>query len=313
METEKQIKLPVVVSSVEDIASTSIKEKLLGLATWSPHEPCDGPLEISFSEEHQAYLVTIQEGLVNSDRLDEYCARSGIDPLCYIYASRHRSATGQPALLCHVTGNWGDEADLGGSPREVCRSSGALLRTAYLLLLDQKQQNPAELEKFTLNMEVTHHGPTNLESPLVFVELGSSEENWRDPAGSLAVATVIMELLAKIRDANFDLGLLASDLGGVGIGFGGPHYAATFDRVMATSRVAFSHVIPKHQIDASLTKEVIERAIASTVEGVSWFVLDWKGLNADNKDVLMPILAQFSIPVKRTKELEKEFPVDFSA
>ena len=184
METDTMSARPVVVSSVEDIASTSIKEKLLGLATWSPHEPCNGPLEISFSEEHQAYLVTLQEGLVHSDRLDEYCAGSGIEPLCYIYASRHRSATGQPALLCHVTGNWGSEAELGGSPGDVCHSSGALLRLAYLLLLEQKQQDQAGLEKFTINVEVTHHGPTNLQFPLVFVELGSSEDNWRDEAGA---------------------------------------------------------------------------------------------------------------------------------
>ncbi|NMC03702.1 MAG: hypothetical protein GYA24_00755 [Candidatus Lokiarchaeota archaeon] len=301
------MKRPVVVSSLEDIAGQNIKSKLVAIAPWVSQKNESGAKEILYNERLEAHLVTIEEGLVHSDRLDEYCKQAHIEPLAYIYASRHRSETARPALLAHVTGNWGDQADLGGEPRRVCKASGALLRLAFRGLLEQKARNAEALEKFVVDLEVTHHGPTNLQAPLVFVELGSDEPNWRDVAGAEAVARVILDILESIKESGFDLGKLAGDLAGVGIGFGGLHYAQSFERVMAgDSRAALAHVVPKHAI-AALTRDTIELAVENTIEGVSWFVLDWKGLNADQKDVLMPLLAKFpEIPVKRTKDLERD-------
>ncbi|MBN2151019.1 MAG: hypothetical protein JW839_06225 [Candidatus Lokiarchaeota archaeon] len=303
--------LPVVVTSLEDIAGQNIKSRLVEMEAWIQKEHASGAKGLLFCERLNAYLITIEEGLVHSDRLDEYCKQAGIEPLSYIYASRHRSETARPALLAHVTGNWGERAELGGEPRRVCKASGALLRLAYRALLAQKDRHAAELEKFAVNLEVTHHGPTNLQVPLVFVELGSDEPNWRDVAGAEAVARVILELLEAIKGAGFDLGKLAGDLAGVGMGFGGLHYAQSFERVMAGgSRAALAHIVPKHAI-ASITRDTIELATKNTVEGVSWFVLDWKGLNAEQKGVLMPLLAAFpSIPVKRTRDFERESPAD---
>ncbi len=303
------MKLPVVVTSLEDIAGQNIKSRLVQMEPWASKKHESGAKEVLYSDRLKTYLVTIEEGLVHSDRLDEHCARAGIDPLAYIYASRHRSETARPALLAHVTGNWGDQADLGGEPRRVCKASGALLRLAYRGLLGQKVQHAAELEKFVVDLEVTHHGPTNLQAPLVFVELGSDEPNWRDVAGAEAVARVIVELLEAIGTAGFDLDRLAGNLAGVGMGFGGLHYAQSFERVMAgEAGAALAHIVPKHAI-ASLTRDTIELAMKNTVEGVSWFVLDWKGLNAEQKDVLMPLLATFpGIPVKRTRDLERINP-----
>lgn len=301
------MKFPVVVSSIEDIAGTNIKAKLFEQGDWTPVDQESGAKEILYCEKYQAYLVTIEEPLVQGDKLDDYCARAGIEPLAYIFASRHRSETAKPALLAHVTGNWGDQADLGGEPRHVCHASGALLRLAYRALLRQKDLHPAELAKFVVDLEVTHHGPTNLIAPLVFVELGSDEANWNDDAGAAAVAAVIEDLLIAIAENGFDLHELGKDLAGVGIGFGGLHYAQSFERVMADSTAALTHIVPKHAI-VTLTRDVIEQAVNNTFEPISWFVLDWKGLNTEQKDVLFPLLASFSsIPIKRTKELERDF------
>nr|MDO8084668.1 D-aminoacyl-tRNA deacylase [Candidatus Sigynarchaeum springense] len=305
----KGIKLPVVVTSLEDIAGQNIKARLVKMELWVPKEHGSGAKEVLYNERLKAYLVTIEEGLVHSDRLDDYCRKAGIDPLVYVYASRHRSETARPSLLAHVTGNWGDQADLGGEPRRVCKASGAILRLAYRALLGQKERHAAELEKFVVDLEVTHHGPTNLQAPLVFVELGSDETNWRDVAGAEAVARVIIQLLEAISAVGYDLGRLAGDLTGVGMGFGGLHYAQSFERVMASdSRAALAHIVPKHAI-ASLTRDSIDLAMKNTVEGVSWFVLDWKGLNAEQKDVLMPLLASFpDVPMKRTRDFDRECP-----
>ncbi len=300
------MKVPVVVSSLEDIASTSIKTVMLERGGWTSPGG-EGYPEFRRSTRTSALMVTIQEPLVRSDNLDSYCHAEGIDPACYIFASRHRSAAGQPALLAHVPGNWGPEADLGGEPRKVAIASAMLVRMAFLGLLREKERHPAELARFSINIEVTHHGPTSLKHPLVFVELGSQESDWHDQDGASAVATAIESMLDTLHEQKNDLHALAKkEVKGIGIGFGGPHYAATFDRVIATTPVAFSHIVPKHAIE-HLTKETIELAVNNTHEGVDWFVLDWKGLNKEQKDVLMPLLGQFpAIPVKRTKDLERD-------
>ncbi|MHA1680510.1 MAG: D-aminoacyl-tRNA deacylase [Promethearchaeota archaeon] len=303
---------PVIVSSIEDIASGTIKRELIAELQWKPVLNPSGALEILHEDKFDAWLITVEEPLVQADKLDDYCREAGLNPLCYIFISRHKSATGNPALLTHVTGNWGERADLGGNPYQVCRSSSALLRIAFMELISQKEKNQVELEKFAINLEATHHGPTNLQHPLLYVELGSDEVNWNDEAGAKAVLNVVLKLLSALNDAGFNLENLARNrLNGTGIGLGGPHYAATFDRVMRSTNIGFSHVIPKHAI-ATITREVIELAVTNSIEPVSWFVLDWKGLNKAQKDVLLPILETFPIPVKRAKHLEKELmvPID---
>ncbi|MHA1792275.1 MAG: D-aminoacyl-tRNA deacylase, partial [Promethearchaeota archaeon] len=180
----------------------------------------------------------------------------------------------------------------------------------FLELKRQKVLNEIALTDFSINLEVSHHGPTNLKRPLVFMELGSDENYWMNVKGAAAVARSIINVIRYFNKEKIDFTSLSSILpGGVGVGFGGPHYAATFDRVLTNSSIGFSHVVPKHEI-TSLTREVIKKAIERTMEPVSWFALDWKGLNRAQKDYLLPLLESFDIPVKRVKHLEKEYMLD---
>lgn len=300
------MKTPVIVSSTEDIAGTNLKERLVSEWSWQEIENTTKALEVLHSEKHGCFLITLEEPLVESEKLDNYCDALGIDVLCYIYASRHKSESGKPALLTHVTGNWGPRADLGGEPYHVARSSAILLKKAFTTILNEKEKMEEKLPEFSVNYEVTHHGPTNLQAPLIFAELGSDEKNWNHPDGIILVSNVIMMLVEDIKKAGFDLEKLIPDINGIGIGFGGPHYAATFDRVMQKCNVAFSHIAPKYAI-ADINEEMVEMALERTIEKVDWFVLDWKGLNRAQKDVLIPILEKFDIPIKRAKHLVREF------
>ncbi|MHA1370588.1 MAG: D-aminoacyl-tRNA deacylase [Promethearchaeota archaeon] len=300
------MKSTVIVTSIEDIASQNIKSRLLEEFKCKCLDHVDNVLEVLHDKEKNVYIVTIKEPLVESEDLDKYCSENGIEPSCYLFASRHRSETAKPSLLAHVTGNWNSSADLGGSPRDVCVSSGRLLRAAFLSLIKQKDKMESDLDKFSINLEVTHHGPTNLHYPLVFIELGSDEENWRDENGGLAICRVIVDLVDQIGMAGHSLDGLCPDCGGVAIGFGGPHYAATFDRVIRKTGYAFSHLVPKHAI-LDLRPETVQLAIDRTVEPISCFILDWKGLNREQKEILLPMLEKFDIPVKRAKNVIKSF------
>ena len=294
---------PVIVSSREDDAGTTIASQLAGPRRWT-RETTDFARDAATG----AWLVTIDEPLVHATGLDDTCKEVGIEPACYIFASRHKSATGRPSLLAHVTGNWGPDNDLGGDPEQICMASGTLLKLAFIGLRERKAAagQGIDLDEFMVGIEVTHHGPTCLRHPLVFIELGSDKTTWTNEAGAKIVAGTILDLVDSLFRAENDFDALARESGidGVGIGFGGLHYPSTFERVMLAAPVAFSHLVPKHAIGL-LTRETIERAMQRTVEPVSWFALDWKGMNKEHKDHLLPLLDTFDVPVRRTKELAR--------
>ncbi len=43
------------------------------------------------------------------------------------------------------------------------------------------------------SLEVTHHGPTENQTPLFFVEIGSDEEQWRNPSLGELTAEALYE------------------------------------------------------------------------------------------------------------------------
>ncbi|UCD01918.1 MAG: hypothetical protein JSV23_02550, partial [Promethearchaeota archaeon] len=85
------------------------------------------------------------------------------------------------------------------------------------------------------------------------------------------------------------------------IGFGGPHYAPQFQKLISNKNVAISFICPKYFI-RDLNKEMIEQMISNNLEQINYFLIDWKGTNADDKKHLIPLLEEFDIPIKKTKD-----------
>ncbi|MCG2783360.1 MAG: D-aminoacyl-tRNA deacylase, partial [Candidatus Altiarchaeales archaeon] len=96
-----------------------------------------------------------------------YLQKLETSPSFAIVASRHSSKSGTPTLTCHSTGNFGP-AEAGGNPRELGIAPALYLRQA---LLNLKKNPPAGYE---ISLEVTHHGPSSLPFPIMFVEVGST-------------------------------------------------------------------------------------------------------------------------------------------
>jgi len=42
--------------------------------------------------------------------------------------------------------------------------------------------------------------------------------------------------------------------------------------------------------------------INKNAEKIDYFVIDWKGINAQDKNYLIPLLEEFKIPIKKTKD-----------
>ncbi|TFG26163.1 MAG: hypothetical protein EU532_10550, partial [Promethearchaeota archaeon] len=239
----------------------------------------------------EIYLGLTDDPLIylNNLKLDE----SDINPEILIFASRHRSQAQQPAFLIHTTGNWSQDAEFGGNPQEISHSSAILLKSGLLSLVEQAKIS--SLNDFSLDIEVTHHGPTTLEKPLIFMELGSSEKEWEIKSAGNVVALAIIETVFKY------LQLKKEDNQKVAIGFGGTHYAPQFKKLILEKDIAVSFICPKYFVQ-DLTKKMIEQMINKNLEKLDFFIIDWKGTNSADKQHLISLLEQFDIPIRKSKD-----------
>ncbi|MBY8984078.1 MAG: D-aminoacyl-tRNA deacylase [Candidatus Lokiarchaeota archaeon] len=242
-------------------------------------------------EEPEAYLGLTKEPLIflNDLKLEE----SNIKPDFLIFASRHTSKTARPAFLVHTTGNWGKEADFGGDSHALSLTSALLLKAGFSSLIEKEL--PVILSDFSFDMEVTHHGPTSLEIPLIFMELGSSKEEWEIAEAGESVATAVINTIYKYLE------LKKKKTQEICLGFGGTHYAPNFHRLIESKNVAISFICPKYYIQ-ELNREMISKMIHNTTEKVDCFLIDWKGTNSADKKYLIPLLEEFNVPIKKTKD-----------
>lgn len=296
----------LIITSTEDKASMNIRNNLLNSnffsfkkseKVWFEHPiyQFEGLIENdkrnTFLNNNQIYLGLTDEPLIFLNNLK--LPNSNINPDAVIFASRHTSKTARPAILIHTTGNWTNEIKFGAGPSQLSKTSALLQKAGFYCLKNGlKMKN---LSKFRLDIEVTHHGPTKLEIPLVYMELGSSKHEWSiKEAGEMVGNAIINTIFTYISyEKREDIK--------IALGFGGTHYAPNFNKVMIHPEIALSFICPKYYIQG-LNKMLITQMIENTVEAINYFIIDWKGTNSEDKKHLMPLLEDYNIPIKKTKD-----------
>ncbi len=248
----------------------------------------------NYFKDNQILLGVTSEPLIHINDLK--FNEPKFNPDLIIFASRHTSKTARPAFLVHTTGNWGNKADFGGKPQDLSKTS-ALLNKAGIESL-REQINIQKITDFSLDIEVTHHGPTNLKVPLIFMELGSSKQDWSIKEAGELVANAIINAVFKYLDFKEDLTQQ------VGLGFGGTHYAPNFNRLITNNNIALSFICPKYYVQ-ELNENLINMMINNTLEKIDYFIVDWKGTNSQDKKHLIPLLEEFNIPIRKTKSFTK--------
>lgn len=198
----------------------------------------------------------------------------GTPEIC-IVASRHKSKSGKSALTCHSPGNFGS-AEFGGNPKELGMAPANYIRECIMLL----ENNHASGYEITL--EVTHHGPTALNFPIMFVEIGSTEKEWNDSAACLTVAEVIYKV-TKSSQKKFP----------VAIGFGGGHYCRKFTNL--TESYAIGHICPKYNLQ-NVDEEIVQQMIDKTIPRPEFALIDKKGVN--EKKRLLDILESRDLEIR---------------
>jgi D-aminoacyl-tRNA deacylase len=126
---------------------------------------------------------------------------------------------------------------------------------------------------FQITIEATHHGPTALNKPTIFIEIGTTEKQWTDVSLCESVAKLVDQVLSeKIPENPY------------AICFGGTHYPEKFTNELLKGKFALGTVMPKHaldNLDETLFSHIIERN-----QNVSAALLDWGGLGPNKKKVL---------------------------
>lgn len=247
------------VSSMQDKAGQNIRHHLLQLL--DPGDP-------GWQQPDRTYEFIETGGrLIHAEGIDR---KTDADLLIFI--SRHASVNPVPVLTAHITGNF-REAELGGTPRTLAPCATGMMQAALRSLA---RYCP---EGYRVSYEVTHHGPTGLDLPSFFAEIGSTEKEWADPAAGLAVAQA---LLAAVPQDPVPL-----------IGFGGNHYAARQTEIALASRGAFGHIAHTREV-AALDGAMLEAMMAKS--GAVAAYIDRKALNREDLNRLSGMLATTGIP-----------------
>ncbi len=202
-----------------------------------------------------------------------------------IVLSPHRSKAKLPALTTHIPGNW-TSADFGGKPFTL----NIALPSVKIEILKALFRHGRDLVSngWSVSYEVDHHGPT-IEKPIIFVEIGSGEEEWINNEAGFAVASAVfdvvnMELDGKIRRRPSFFGI------------GGGHYAPKFTRLALNNDMPFGHMLPKYKVD-SITLDVFKQAIYKSIDPVDSIVVEKKGINARQRDIVLNMADEVGVKV----------------
>jgi D-aminoacyl-tRNA deacylase len=273
----------LVVSRADD-ASVAIGEQLRSLVEWDERtDPTGRDAETHYR--HGDFELRSFEGW--HLELDGVAADFSEPPAFVAFLSRHAGETG-PLLTAHFTGNFGP-AEYGGEPGELARTCPNVQR-AVVAAFDRHAP-----EGYDVGVECTHHGPSDVGAPSLFVELGSSESEWEDSAGARAVAQSVLELSGVEPDAGADGGgrdTIAPDAPEARrhvVGFGGGHYAPEFERIVRETDWRVGHVAADWVLGAmgapEANADLIERAFEQSAASRALLVGDNPELAAVVEDL----------------------------
>lgn len=204
----------------------------------------------------------------------------------YLYASTHKSEKKMPALTAHIPGNWSD-AKMGGEEKTLNVAYACKLKQILKFLKEGAERQKLDWQ---VNMEVDHHGPTPQggKLPLIFVEIGSGEEEWANETAGSVVAEAMMKALARPAPKCKTY-----------IGIGGGHYAPKFGKIMLENEeMAVGHIIPEYKVN-EVDEKMILQAIEKSVEKVEGALFDWKGLKKEGRGKMTAMLENIGVKWER--------------
>ena len=255
----------VIVCSVEDSAGTNIKERLLESYSFEESDLAFDGSPV-YKIEPDISLVTSRQFIIFVDnRLDEafHAERT-------IFISRHYAESGIPSLTAHFTGNF-EKAEFGGNPGEISKFSPSLLKN----YLQNLRANSHEIKStYNITLEATHHGPTSLNSTVLFVELGSTEKQWVDMQAASKISEALMRTLQNPKSSEK-----------CAICIGGTHYSEKFNNFLFDSEFTLGPIVPKYALEF-FSSEILGQILQKSDQPIRAVLINRKGLGKFKDSVL---------------------------
>ena len=220
-------------------------------------------------------LVIIDSPTISADWLEEKFNYDG-----FIFLSKHASESGKLALTCHSTGNF-STAQFGGNTRQIAIPHPDMQKSYMKNLWNER----SSFSKFQIIIEATHHGPTALNKPTIFIEIGTTQNEWTNVELCNSVARIVVKTLNQEKTSH-----------PVAICIGGTHYPEKFTNELIHGEFALGTVIPKHSldyIDEKLFSHILKRN-----PKVETALVDWNGLGS-SKQKIVNLLSENNIMIKK--------------
>ena len=272
---------------------------------------------VTIHEEFEVQILLIDDLHILADGIDkEHESNTGFSVDEVLVLSKHASASEVPALTLHAIGvpgetPHGERARSGGIKGQAVppsRRFGDMFRTMRKIAIE------ASLDKeYDITLEATHHGPL-LDSPTLYLEIGSDEERWTDSRAARVWAQTISICLGMSKDAQQREW---SGEGDVMIGLGGGHYAPRHKAVISETEVWVGHILANYAIvfedqsGSSTSSGPWKHSVSTAVEstraafpgGRVFAHLDRKSFKGWQRQALSSLLSELDVPVRRGKEI----------
>jgi len=317
VETLSQFMGTLLLSSREDIASISLLAAVMELGGWG--KPKQYPHGTVYSHiRRDVDLLIIDDLHIHADGIDTaHDSLTGSDVSEVLVLSRHVSASKTPSLTLHAIGvpgetPRGEQGQAGGIRGEIVPPSprfGALFRTMSALAVDRGLD-----EEYDLTLEATHHGPV-LTSPTLYIEIGSTPDQWRDERAARVWADTLSTCLGLSGSDQLGSWLGRGD---VMIGLGGGHYAPRHRAVISQSDVWVGHLLANYALsfDQQIVGEGLptgpwRHAVTTAIEsmraafpgGRVFAHLDRKSFKGWQRQALASLLSELDVPIRRGKQI----------
>ena len=307
----------LLLASRQDVASMSLFASVRVLGGWGePEQLSHGT--VYRHDDRAVDLLLINELHIHADNIDVvHESATGFNVEEVLVLSRHVSASKTPALTLHAIGvpgevPHGEPGQAGGVKGRIVPPSprfGALFRTMSALAVDRGLD-----DEYDLTLETTHHGPT-LSKPTLYIEIGSTSDQWEDERAARVWADALSACLG-LSGGN-QMGTWQGH-GDVMIGLGGGHYAPRHKAVISQTDVWVSHLLASYAlafdeptIEGELPTGSWKHAVIVAIEatriafpGGSVFAhLDRKSFKGWQRQALASLLFGLDVPIRRGKQI----------
>ncbi len=292
-----------------DIASTNQARELLKMATWKKLPDVEN--REAYSYKH-ARMWWVDNGCLWEDDLDKrWQNATGENPTEVIFPSRHSAASGNASLTLHPIGTMQvpkhETPEYGGKSGD-CPPPNPRLAAWW------RELNSLELDfdDFDLSLETTHHGPW-IETPSLFIEIGSTAKTWGHEGAAKALAGIIFRGLGL--DGSDGLGNWNGE-GQVVITLGGGHYAPRANVLGLHEDVWIGHMLATYALPfekdeqgnvSGMWDNSITQAISATRKafpgGKIVCSMDKKAFKGWQRQAIRDLLEQLEVPLLKKSEI----------